>query len=182
MDNNIKITETEIKGMYVIQPPVFKDSRGGFTKVFHVSTFKEKGLDTGFKESYYSTSHKDVVRGMHFQLPPHDHAKLVYVTHGSIIDVVLDVRKNSETFGKHFSVELSAENGSAVYISKGLAHGFKSYEDNSAVTYLQTTTHSPEHDRGIKYDSFGFDWQVDDPILSDRDKQHPTLKEFTSPF
>lgn len=178
----MKIIETEIQGLQILEPKIFEDVRGKFIKTFNNEFFKEHNLDIGIKETYYSISHKDVIRGMHFQTPPYDHIKLVYVPTGKIIDVVLDIRKNSPTYGKYFSCELSGDNGKILIIPKGLAHGFKSLQDNTNVTYMQTTCYAPNFDGGIRYDSFGFEWECNKPQLSDRDKAFPTLSEFQTPF
>lgn len=178
----VSITPTSIAGLFLITTPVFQDNRGTFTKVFNAETFAEHHLSINFKESYYSFSQKGVIRGMHFQLPPHDHAKLVYVPQGEISDVVLDIRKNSPTFGRFETFDLSRENGRSVYLAPGLAHGFEALTDDVCVTYLQTSTHSPEHDRGIRFDSFGVSWNTSAPITSERDSKFPSLAEFESPF
>lgn len=178
----MKFLKTELRGVYVIEPRVFQDDRGLFIKIFHEQTFKESGLSCDFKEVFYSTSMKDVIRGMHFQIPPQDHAKLVYVVSGKIFDVVLDIRKNSPTFGKCLSVELSDDNKKSIYIPSGFAHGFCVLSDEATVIYMQTTMHSPEHDSGIRWDSFGMEWGIKNPILSQRDKNFPELKKFDSPF
>ena len=135
----MKIINTAIKGLKILEPRIFEDSRGKFIKTFTNDFFQENGLDIDIKETYYSISHKDVIRGMHFQTPPYEHIKLVYVPAGKIMDVVLDIRKNSPTFGGFFSCELSSDNGKVLIIPKGLAHGFKSLEDNTNVTYMQTS-------------------------------------------
>lgn len=178
----MRIVDTTIVGLKVYEPRVFEDIRGKFIKTYTNDFFKEYGLNIDIKETYYSISHKDVIRGMHFQTPPYDHVKLVYVPAGKITDVVLDIRKGSKTYGKHFSLELSGENGKVLIIPKGLAHGFKSLEDNTNVTYMQTTCYAPNNDGGVKYDSFGFDWGCKNPKFSDRDMSFPVLEEFDSPF
>lgn len=178
----MNIIETNISGLKILEPKIFEDSRGKFIKTFTDDFFKYNGLNIKIKETYYSISHKDVIRGMHFQTPPYDHIKLVYVPAGKIIDVVLDIRRNSPTFGKYFQTELSSDNGKVLIIPKGLAHGFKSLQDNTNVTYMQTTCYAPNNDAGIKYDSFGFDWECESPKLSDRDFSFLTLEEFDSPF
>lgn len=178
----MKIIETNILGLKILKPRVFEDTRGKFIKTFNNDFFIEFGLDINIKEIYYSISHKDVIRGMHFQTPPFEHIKLVYVPAGKIIDVVLDIRKNSPTYGEFFSTELSSENAEVLIIPKGLAHGFKSLENNTNVTYMQTSCYVPNNDCGIRYDSFEFDWECISPKLSNRDKSFPTLKEFDTPF
>jgi len=178
----MKIIETNIVGLKILEPRIFEDSRGKFIKTFTDEFIKEQGLNIDIKETYYSISHKDVIRGMHFQTPPYGHTKIVYVPHGKIIDVVLDLRKNSPTYEKYFSLELSSENAKVLIIPEGLAHGFKSLQDNTNVTYMQTTTYAPNNDEGIKFDSFGFDWECRNPKLSDRDLSFQSLDEFKTPF
>lgn len=178
----MKLIKTDIDGLLILEPRIFEDTRGKFIKTFTDGFFKENGLNIEVEETYYSISNKDVIRGMHFQTPPHDHIKLVYVPYGSILDVVLDIRQSSDTYGKSFSLELSSENGKVLIIPKGLAHGFKSLEDNTNVTYMQTTPYAPNNDSGIRFDSFGFDWRLVNPELSERDKSFVTLEEFNTPF
>lgn len=176
------VTETPLKGLKIISTNHFTDERGMFHKYFSKDEYKELGLDYDFEEDYYSINKKNVIRGMHFQIPPADHAKLVYVTSGRIIDVCLDIRKNSRTYGKYFSIVLTADKAECIYIPKGFAHGFVSLEDNTCVHYLQTSCYSKECDCGINYDSFGYDWGVENPIVSGRDLTHPSFKKFDSPF
>lgn len=174
--------QTDIEGLFLIKPFVFEDERGTFVKTFHEEEFKKQGLEADFKESFYSESVKGVVRGMHFQLPPHDHAKLVFSTSGKVLDVVVDLRRSSKTFGKYQSFELSSENKNMLYIPRGLAHGFCAVSDKATLFYFTTSVHNKEHDAGIRFDSFGFDWPVTQPVLSPRDLNFPELKDFDSPF
>lgn len=176
------LVETPIYGLNVLEPRIFEDSRGRFIKTYNNDFFQTNGLNLAIKESYYSISNKGVIRGMHFQTPPYDHVKIVYVPSGKIIDVVLDIRKNSPTYGDYFEIELSEENGKILIIPKGLAHGFKSIKDNTNVTYMQTSCYAPENDSGILYDSFGYDWEISNPQLSDRDLSFPDWTTFDSPF
>lgn len=178
----ISAIDTEFEGLKIIETNNFQDERGLFHKYFSKDDFAALGLDTDFKESYYSINKKNVIRGMHFQIPPADHTKLVYVTSGKIIDVCLDIRKNSKNYGKCFSVELSGDAAKCIYIPKGFAHGFVSMEDNTCVHYMQTSCYNKECDKGIYYDSFGYDWKICNPIVSGRDTQHPMFEEFDSPF
>ncbi|WP_180999387.1 dTDP-4-dehydrorhamnose 3,5-epimerase family protein [Campylobacter concisus] len=179
---DINVINTNIKGLKVLEQEVFMDERGKFLKTFSKDIFAKNNLDIQIKETYFSISKKNVIRGMHFQTPPFDHIKIVYVPFGRIVDVILDLRKFSTTFKESFSVELSGENGKILIIPKGLAHGFISLENNTNVTYMQTTCYSSKNDMGIKYDSFGFDWKCKNPILSKRDTLFPTLEEFNTPF
>lgn len=174
--------ETDLPGVYIIEPKTYRDNRGIFRKTYHDSDFRKNGIDPVFNESFYTVSGKNVIRGMHFQVPPHDYGKLVYVADGEILDVILDLRKNAPTFGKSIPVNLSGENAKQVYIPKGFAHGFAVLSESATVTYLQTAMHSVEHDRGIRWDSFGFDWGIDNPVLSERDVNFPALNDYESPF
>lgn len=176
------IHDTDLEGLKIIETNHFVDERGMFHKFFSKEEYKSLGLDCEFGEDYYSVNKKNVIRGMHFQIPPADHVKLVYVTSGKIVDVCLDIRKNSKTYGRWFSVELSANVAKCIYIPKGFAHGFVSLEDNTCVHYMQTTCYNKDCDCGISYKSFGFDWGVDNPIVSGRDLVHPDFKDFKSPF
>ena len=178
----MKFIETALKDVYIVEQNVFKDDRGAFVNTFQESEFKNRGLDCDFKESYYTKSREDVIRGMHFQTPSQDHAKLVTVIQGTILDVILDLRKNSPTYKQHIAVELSRENRKSIYIPKGCAHGFGVLSDMAIAYYMVTTEHSPANDTGIRYDSFGHDWIIKSPIISDRDSGFCTLDEFESPF
>jgi dTDP-4-dehydrorhamnose 3,5-epimerase len=178
----MNFVQTKLEGVWLIEPREICDDRGAFIKVLHKSTFEQHGLAAVFVESYYSTSKKDVIRGMHFQIPPMDHVKLVYVTHGSILDVVLDIREGSPTYGDYITEELSTKNRRIMYIPKGCAHGFLSLEDDSNVTYLQTTMYAPDQDSGIRVDSFGMKWDVSEPIISVRDQAFSPLADFKTPF
>lgn len=176
------ITKTGFDGLYIIESPYLTDNRGAFKKLFSSKEFESLSLDTDFKETYYSVNAKNVIRGMHFQIPPCDHTKIIYVICGSVIDVCLDLRKNSPTYGKYHEIKLTGLDSKYLYIPKGFAHGFKSLEDNTIMHYMQTTCYSPENDKGIRYDSFGYDWQISEPIISARDLKHPAFSDFNSPF
>lgn len=178
----MKVIKTKIDGVFILETDTFEDERGIFVKTFHLDFFKKNNLGKNFKESFYSISNKNVIRGMHFHLPPKDHSKLIYVTSGAILDVVLDLRKGSPTYGKHISVELSQKNRKMIYIPTGCAHGFLSLENNTCTTYLQSSTYSQKHDTGINLNSFNMNWPVKKPITSKRDKDFESLKDFISPF
>jgi dTDP-4-dehydrorhamnose 3,5-epimerase len=175
---------TKLKGVYIINNFNAVDDRGLFVKTFNKKQFQDNNLDFEIRESYYSTSKKGVIRGMHFQLPPHDHEKLVYVTSGEIIDVVVDLRKKSKTYKKYISINLSDENKKSIFIPKGLAHGYKSMKEGTITVYNVASEYNADFDNGIKFDSFGFDWEVDNPILSVRDLSFNTLEDFNdiNPF
>jgi dTDP-4-dehydrorhamnose 3,5-epimerase len=173
----MEFIDTNIKDLYIIKTNVFKDNRGIFQKIFNFEFFRYKHLECDFKEFYYTVSSKNTIRGLHFQTPPHDHVKLVYVTSGSILDAVIDLRGSSPTFGKIASKVLTSTGGEVIYLPKGVAHGFKALEDNSIVNYAQTSCYSKEHDSGVLFNSIEFDWGINTPIVSERDKKFPTLNE-----
>ena len=176
------IENTFIHDLKLIHLKEFKDNRGSFIKVFNKDYFAENGLETNFKESYYSISAKNVIRGMHFQIPPAEHIKLVYLNHGKIIDVVLDIHKSSPTYGQHFSIELNIENPILLYIPVGCAHGFLSLEDHTMVTYMQTSCYNNACDKGIKYNSFGMNWEIENPTMTERDLDFPEFKDINFNF
>ncbi|MFD2145278.1 dTDP-4-dehydrorhamnose 3,5-epimerase [Mucilaginibacter antarcticus] len=163
------IIDTKFTDLLCIDFKSFTDIRGEFVKTIHKETFEQNKLDWNFTESFFSKSFKNVLRGMHFQYSPADHNKLVYVVSGKILDVVVDLRKESKTYGEFYSVELSDENRKGIYIGKGFAHGFLTLQDNSIVEYHTSTSQDRQAEGGIKWDSFGFEWPVDNPIMSERD-------------
>lgn len=176
----MEIAETELEGVHEIKNRLLTDERGLFLKTFHSDIFRQAGLDSDFKESFYSVSKRNVLRGMHFQTEPFEHNKLVYVTAGEVLDVVVDIRRRSATFGHWFSLVLSDKNAKSLYISKGFAHGFLSLSESATVVYLTSTVYAPEHDKGIRWDSFDFNWRISGPILSERDRSFPSLEEYVN--
>jgi len=178
----MEVINTELPGLKIIRPKIFQDARGSFVKTFHQDLFREHGMNFECREEFFSTSAKDVVRGMHFQLPPAAHAKLVYCITGRVLDVVLDLRKGSPTYGKSYARELNASNREIFFIPIGMAHGFLALENDTTMVYQTSTPHAPTHDAGIRWDSIHFDWPVKSPILSERDKKFPALADFQSPF
>lgn len=178
----MKKVETGFEGLYILETINFIDDRGSFQKIFNSEWFKDNDLNFNFKEFYYSISHKNVIRGMHFQLPPHDHSKLVYVSKGSILDVVVDIRLSSPTYGNFFSIHLNDSSAKYLYIPIGFAHGFLSLENNTIVNYAQTSCYNKDSDTGILYNSFGFNWEIDLPLISERDKNFIELNKFKSVF
>ena len=170
-----------LPGARLVKLRQFSDARGSFVKTYARSVFDAEGADFDFREEFYSVSAKDVIRGMHFQTPPHDHVKLVYCPVGAVLDVLVDLRPGAD-YGRSASVVLDAAEPSLLLIPKGIAHGFKSLTDGSLMVYKTSTEHAPTNDAGIRWDSFGFDWEVDAPIVSNRDAVHPPLAEYGSPF
>lgn len=178
----MKIKESEFKEVKIIENAYAYDIRGNFIKTFNEKEFQDLGLSTDFKETYYSTSQKDVIRGMHFQIPPYEHDKLVHVLCGSVVDVIIDLRKGSINYKKYMAIHLTGNKPRSLYIPKGFAHGFRCLENNTIMLYQVTTGYQPNCDSGIAYHSIPYNWDVEDPILSERDSHFITLEEFDSPF
>jgi dTDP-4-dehydrorhamnose 3,5-epimerase len=178
----MKFIETKLKGAFIITPDPIEDERGVFVKVFQEGVFKEHGLTTEWREEYYSVSRRGVLRGLHFQLPPHDHEKLVYCTDGGVLDVVVDLRVGSPAYGKHVIIELTAEKANMIYIPRGLAHGFYVTTPSATMLYKLATQYAQSHDTGILWNSVGIDWPDANPVLSSRDKSFSAFSDFKSPF
>ncbi len=178
----MKFISTKFEGVYLIENNLFKDNRGEFQKLFQNSLFRKQGLEINIDEHFFSVSQKGVVRGMHFQLPPYAQSKLIYVLLGKVVDVIVDLRKNSKTFKQSMAVVLSSENRKAIYIPKGFAHGFQSLEDNSIMVYSQSEEFHSESDFGINPFSLEMDWPIKEHIISNKDKNLIQLSEFNSPF
>ena len=180
----MNIIETEIKGVFIIEPKVFSDSRGYFFESFSQREFDSAIGPVTFVQDNQSKSSYGVVRGLHFQKPPHAQAKLVRVVKGKVLDVAVDMRKNSPTFGKHVAVELSDENHRQVFIPKGFAHGFSVLSEEAVFQYKCDEYYAPESEAAIAWDDkdLNIDWKVsaDDVVLSPKDKCHPTFNEFIS--
>ncbi len=177
-----KLQPIALSGAFLITLPSSHDARGTFVKSFSESIFREAGIDFTLRESYFSFSNKDVIRGMHFQLPPHQHSKIVLCPQGAILDVLLDLRKESPTYGQYFAHELSASNHKACYIPEGFAHGFKSLTNDALTYYLVSSEYNKHYDTGIRYDSIGLNWEIKEPIVSARDLSFVRMEEFESPF
>jgi dTDP-4-dehydrorhamnose 3,5-epimerase len=180
--NSFRIKNTEIPGCFEIQPKVFSDKRGAFVKTFHSPEFEALGLCTDWKEQYYSTSAPGVLRGIHFQTPPHDHVKLVYCLVGSVLDVAVDLRKGSPTYGGSITLKLSAKSGNMIYLPPGVAHGFCTETEPAILVYSVNSVFNYDCDSGIRWDSVGIKWPINSPTLSERDKILPQFKDFQSPF
>ena len=178
----MKLQDTIIPGCYKIEFISREDARGSFVKTFQTTAFRELGLESGFSEGFYSVSHQNVLRGMHFQLPPADGAKLVYCLQGSILDVALDLRIGSPSYGRFVAFNLAPGHPTAAYIPRGVAHGYYSLAGPSVVIYLVSTEYDPNLDTGVHWNSFGFNWPDANPVVSERDSKLICFKEFASPF
>lgn len=178
----MKFNKTKIDGVYIIDCFDSNDNRGSFTKIFNADEFKRMNLCFEYKELFYTTSNKGVIRAMHFNVPPITQIKLVSCIEGHVIDVILDLRKSSKTYLKYIEIDLNARNKKAIYIPVGCAHGYKSLENGSKVIYYSSCSFSKDCDSGIFYNSFGYNWKINNPIISDRDKNLIFLEKFNNPF
>lgn len=183
----MQIIKTNIEGVLIIEPKVFGDKRGYFFESFNAKEFKEKtGLNVVFVQDNESMSTYGVMRGLHFQKPPFTQSKLVRCVKGSVLDVAVDIRKSSPTYGQHVAVELTEENHRQFFIPKGFAHGFVVLSKEAVFQYKCDEFYHPEVDGGISIldKSLSIDWRIrdEDAILSDKDTRHPLLENFDSPF
>ena len=179
---SLEIRATPIPGCFEIRSRVLDDDRGCFVKVFHVEAFAAHGFETVYTEEYYSVSRRGVIRGLHFQTPPADHVKLVYCIAGRVQDAVVDLRVGSPSFGHHALFDLDARTANMIYVPKGLAHGFCVMSDAATLVYKVSAVYSARHDAGVLWSSAGIPWAVTNPVLSERDRGHPPLERFVSPF
>lgn len=182
----MNIIETPIKDLVIIEPDVFKDQRGFFCETYNLKRYQQAGIKCDFVQDNQSASCYGVVRGLHFQLPPYTQAKLVSCLVGKVLDVALDLRDGSPTYGQHFAVELSAENHRQFFIPKGFAHGFSVLSEHAIFTYKCDELYHPEADGGILLtdESLGIDWQVprEKMILSEKDLNRKKLSELNIKF
>ena len=182
----MNIIKTKIEGLVVIEPRIFEDSRGYFFESFSQREFDEKVAPITFVQDNESKSSYGVMRGLHFQRPPYTQSKLVRCVKGAVLDVAVDIRKGSPTYGQHVAVELTEDNHRQFFISKGFAHGFAVLSETAVFQYKCDEFYHPEADAGISIldDSLKIDWRIptDKAILSDKDTKHPLLKDFDSPF
>jgi len=178
----MQIEPTAIPDVKILTPKKHGDARGFFSETYNRRTMAELGVDVEFVQDNHSLSaEQHVLRGLHFQIPPHAQAKLVRVVRGSILDVAVDIRRKSPTYGQHIAVVISADNWKQIYVPTGFAHGFVTLEPNTEVVYKVTDYYAPECDRGILWNdpALGIDWGAADknPVLSDKDKKHPKFAD-----
>jgi len=180
----MEIIETKIKDLLIIKPDVFIDERGYFFESYNKERFMEHGLDMTFVQDNESQSMRGVLRGLHFQKPPFAQGKLVRVVKGAVRDVVVDLRKGSPTYGHWESVVLTESNKLMYWIPEGFAHGFVCLEDHSVFTYKCTNVYNKSSEGSIRWNDpdLGINWDIEDPILSEKDKVSPMFKDFISPF
>ena len=182
----MNVIKTDIEGVVIIEPRIFEDARGYFFESFSQREFEEKVGKIVFVQDNESKSSYGVMRGLHFQRPPFTQSKLVRCVKGAVLDVAVDLRKGSPTYGKHVAVELTEDNHRQFFIPQGFAHGFAVLSDEAVFQYKCDNFYAPQADGGISIldESLGIDWKIptDKAILSEKDTKHPLLKEFESPF
>ena len=183
---SMEIIKTEIEGVVIIEPRIFKDARGYFFESFSEREFSEKVADVHFVQDNESRSCYGVIRGLHFQKPPYTQAKLLRVVRGAVLDVAVDLRKGSPTFGKYVAVELTEENHRQLYIPRGFAHGFSVLSEDVVLQYKCDNYYAPQSEGAIAWDDpeLGIDWRIpkEKAILSEKDSRHPRLKDADIPF
>ncbi len=180
----MNITETSIAGLVILEPRVFADSRGSFHESFNKKTFNQLVTDTNFVQDNQSTSAKNVLRGLHFQTPPFAQAKLVSVVRGSALDVAVDLRKDSRTYGQWESVKLTGDNKKQFFIPRGFAHGFLALEEGTLFCYKCDNFYSKEHEDSLMWNDpdLNIDWGVSEPLLSEKDLEAKQFNGYNSPF
>lgn len=182
----MKVNQCHISGLMTLEPAVFEDDRGYFTESFNQATFKKStGVDVNFVQDNESMSNKGVLRGLHFQIPPLAQDKLVRVVRGSVLDVAVDLRHNSPTFGQYAKVLLSSKNKKQFFVPKGFAHGFVVLEDKTVFSYKCSDYYHKESERTLQWNdpTIGIDWEVDSPVLSDKDRETTmTLNDYRTIF
>lgn len=180
----MEIVKTKIPDLYIIKPRVFEDNRGYFFESYNKNAFLLNGIDQNFVQDNESKSSKGVLRGLHFQSSPFAQGKLVRVMQGAVLDVAVDLRKASPTYGEWVAVELNHENKWMYWIPPGFAHGFITLEDNTVFFYKCTNVYNKESEGSILWNDpdLAIDWKIDNPILSEKDQESPLFKDFISPF
>jgi dTDP-4-dehydrorhamnose 3,5-epimerase len=185
----MNIQNTKIEGLLIIEPDVFGDKRGFFMESYNKIRYKDAGIEEQFVQDNISNSAKGVLRGLHFQKPPFAQGKLVQVIRGAVLDVAVDLRGGSKTYGEYESVELSGENKKQFWITAGFAHGYITIEDDTLFTYKCTNYYAPEHESGIIWNDpdIGVEWNlekygIEKPIISEKDLKNGTFKELQNEF
>ncbi|QQR78969.1 MAG: dTDP-4-dehydrorhamnose 3,5-epimerase [Candidatus Moraniibacteriota bacterium] len=181
----MNVTKADIEGLLVVEPDIFRDDRGYFLESYNSDRYREAGIPDVFVQDNVSVSKKGVIRGLHYQTPPFAQGKLVSVLRGRVLDVVVDIRTGSPTFGRYVAVELSAENHRQFWIPAGFAHGFIALEDDTIFTYKVTNVYDKESDRGVRWNdpALGIAWPTEvPPIVSEKDTKLPLLKDIAQEF
>lgn len=182
----MEVIKTALDGVVIIEPRVFKDARGYFFEAFSQREFEEKVQRINFVQDNESMSHYGVMRGLHFQRPPFTQSKLVQCVKGAVLDVAVDIRKGSPTYGQHVAVELTEDNHRQIFIARGFAHGFSVLSETAVFQYKCDNFYAPQADDGISIldDTLGIDWRIpkEKALLSEKDTRHQCLLDFNSPF
>lgn len=180
----MEVIETKIKDLLIIKPKVFADARGYFFESYNEAVFKQNGINANFIQDNQSLSNAGVLRGLHFQSPPFAQGKLVRVITGAVLDVAVDIRKGSSTYGEHIAIELTEENKTMFYIPPGFAHGFLTLRDNTIFSYKCTKLYHKESEGTVLWNDtdLNINWNITNPILSEKDLVGTPFKDFTSPF
>ncbi len=180
----MEFIKTDIEGLIIVKPSVFEDHRGYFLESYSAKKYKDGGINVDFVQDNESKSEQNVLRGLHFQKPPHAQAKLVRVIKGAVLDVAVDIRKGSKTYGKYVAVELSEKNKTQFFIPEGFAHGFLTLEDDTIFAYKCSKFYDKESEGSLLWNDpdINIDWQVENPILSEKDLMADLFEEFETPF
>ena len=179
------VEERELEGIIIFETEVFRDDRGYFMEFYNEKRFNHNVLENfSFKQDNISCSKKNVLRGLHFQAPPYEQGKLIQVLNGKVIDVVVDLRMNSKTFGKHMKIELSSDNCKQLWIPPGFAHGFLTLEDDTLFSYKCTNHYSKNHEMDLLWNdkNLNIEWGIENPIISEKDKKATKFQDLNSPF
>jgi dTDP-4-dehydrorhamnose 3,5-epimerase len=174
--------QIDIPDCQLIDLAVNQDPRGTFLKTFTQDIFKNLKIEFSVYETYITISKKNVLRGLHYQSPPDDHDKIVCCLQGEVLDVFVDLRASLPSYGLVNSIKLNSQYPQMLFLPKGIAHGFLALSDNCQMQYFVNSAYSPKHDHGIKWDSIRFNWNIDNPVLSERDKSFIDFEQFESPF
>lgn len=180
----MEVIKTKIKDLLIINPKIFGDARGYFFESYNESVFKQNGINATFIQDNQSLSNTGVLRGLHFQSPPFDQGKLVRVITGAVLDVAVDIRKNSSTYGEHIAIELTEENKTMFYIPPGFAHGFLTLKDNTIFSYKCTNLYHKASEGTVLWNDkdLKINWNISNPLLSEKDLVGTVFNEFNSPF
>lgn len=180
----MQVISSPLSGLFIIKPKVFEDERGYFYESYNKEVFQKNGITDEFLQDNQSLSHKGVLRGLHFQNPPHAQSKLVRVIAGSVLDVAVDIRKNSPTYGKHYSEVLSAQNKTMLFVPEGFAHGFLVLEDNTVFSYKCSRIYNKEAEEAILWcdEDIAVNWGIKNPVISEKDRVAKKFRDFTSKF
>jgi dTDP-4-dehydrorhamnose 3,5-epimerase/CDP-3, 6-dideoxy-D-glycero-D-glycero-4-hexulose-5-epimerase len=178
----IDLPNNSFKGVYIYSAKPYNDQRGSFVKIYNQDIFAENKINIACEEEFYSISKANVLRGMHFQVPPYEAAKQIICISGKVLDVIVDLRQQEPTYKHVWSIELSASIPQILHLPVGIAHGFLSLQDDSVMLYRSSKVYSKEYDFGIKWNSIGYNWPISNPIISERDYKFPQLYDIPSYF